>query len=90
MSEAVLSELTTTRDPFEFAAWVVENLMTGRIRMALAFENGTFQSKVIVPENMSKENVDLLIEGLADFFEATAIAIRSDLKTERGESSGDS
>lgn len=90
MSETVLSELSTTRDPFEFAARVVENLMTGQIRMALAFENGTFQPKVIAPENMSKENVDLLIEGLADFFEATAIAIRSDLKNERGKSNGDS
>ena len=89
-STSILSELITVRDAEEFTVWTFERLLTGKVRMVLAAENNTIQSRIIVPEDMPKEDLVELIEGFADFFESTAFAIRSDLKTERGESSGDS
>ena len=86
MNDVVLAEMVTERDIEEFTVWAFENLLTGKLRFAVAAQNGTVQSKVLVPADMPAENMEEFLVGIAEFFEGSAAAIRSDLEAKRGES----
>ena len=86
MNDVVLAEMVTMRDIEEFTVWTFENLLALKLRMAVAAQNGTIQARVRVPEDLAAEDMEEFLVGLAEFFEGSAAAIRSDLEAKRGES----